>query len=452
MRAPVRSVVTLPRHSVRWVLAHGVIRAINAREARRGNPIARLMTDPASRAEPWSTYAGVREQGPVLGEGAFRVTASHAVAADILRSDAFGVPAANAHFPEPMHSIFLATLSEYDVGPVDPPSLLALDAPDHTRLRRLVARHFTARRVTQMEEAVTATARALVDELVSTSSTTRDASTPGTVDLVEQFSARLPVSVISSLLGVPDHRRDEVLAWGNEGAKQLDGGLGFREFLGTTRAVTDMHRAMDEHIADLRANPGDDLLSSVIRSADALPEAERPTAVELRMIALLVLGAGFETTVNLISNAVGRFSEHPDQLARCLEDPTLWDGAVEEVLRHDSPVQLTGRTAVRDTTVAGIDLPAGTTVLIMLGGANRDPAVFADPDRFDVGRANAGDHLAFSLGAHFCLGAQLARLEARVALRELYTRFPDLHVAGTPVRRETQVLRGFEHLPVSLGA
>ncbi len=437
------TVVTLPRQSVRWVLAHGIIRALNARESRRGNPIARLMTDPAARAEPWSTYAGVREQGAILGEGSFRVTASHAVAAEILRSDAFGVPAANAHFPEPLHSIFLATLSEYDVGPVDPPSLLALDAPDHTRLRRLVARHFTQRRVTQLSDAVTATTTALLDEL--------EGQGGGTVDLVEHFSARLPVAVISKLLGVPDDRRDEVLAWGNEGAKQLDGGLGYREFLGTTRAVTDMHRAMDQHIADLRANPGDDLLSSVISSADALPEAERPTAVELRMIALLVLGAGFETTVNLISNAVARLDENPDERDRCLADPSLWDNAVEEVLRHDSPVQLTGRTAVRDTSVAGIEVPAGTTVLIMLGGANRDPEVFADPDRFDVGRANAHDHLAFSLGAHFCLGAQLARLEARVALRELYARYPDLRVAGTPVRKQTQVLRGYEHLPVELG-
>jgi cytochrome P450 len=441
----VSSVLSLPRQSVRWVLAHGIIRALNAREARRGNAIARLMTDPQVRADPWSTYAGVREQGAILGEGAFRVTASHGVAAEILRSDSFGVPAANAHFPEPLHSIFLATLSDYDVGPVDPPSLLALDAPDHTRLRRLVARHFTQRRVSQLSEAVTATTLGLLDELGTTA-----ARTGGTVDLVEHFSARLPVAVISKLLGVPEERRDEVLAWGNEGAKQLDGGLGYREFLGTTRAVTDMHRAMDEHIADLRAHPGDDLLSSVIRSADALPEDERPTAVELRMIALLVLGAGFETTVNLISNAVGRLDEHPDQRDRCLADPALWDVAVEEVLRHDSPVQLTGRTATRDTTVASIDVPAGTTVLIMLGGANRDPAVFEDPDRFDVGRANAGDHLAFSLGAHFCLGAQLARLEARVALRELYARYPDLRVVGTPVRKQTQVLRGFEHLQVEL--
>jgi cytochrome P450 len=439
-----RTALSLPRHSVRWVLAHGIIRALNAREARRGNPIARLMSDPSARAEPWSTYAGVREQGPVLGEGSFRVTASHAVAAEILRSDAFGVPAANAHFPEPLHSIFTATLSDYDVGPVDPPSLLALDAPDHTRLRRLVARHFTARRVAQMADDVTATTLKLLDELESVAD-------GGPVDLVEHFSARLPVAVISHLLGVPDDRRDEVLAWGNEGAKQLDGGLGYREFLGTTRAVTDMHGAMDQHIADLRANPGDDLLSSVIRSADAQPVEERPTAVELRMIALLVLGAGFETTVNLISNAVGRLDENPDERARCLADPALWDNAVEEVLRHDSPVQLTGRTAVRDTTVAGVDLPAGTTVLILLGGTNRDPEVFADPDRFDVGRGNADDHLAFSLGAHFCLGAQLARLEARVALRELYARFPDLRVTGTPVRKQTQVLRGFEHLPVELG-
>ena len=434
--------LTPARESVRWVLAHGIVRAISRRQARRGNLVSSLMADPAVREDPYPTYERIRAGGALVGEGPFRVTCSHEVASATLRSDAFGVPPANAHFPEPLHSLFVATLHDDDVGPVDPPSLLAIDPPDHTRLRRLVARHFTARRVARMTGDIERTTRRLLDELA-----VRD----GEVDLVEHFAARLPVAVIADLLGVPADDRGQLLEWGNEAAKQLDGGLGYREFRRTARAVTEMHHWLQAHIDRLRAHPGDDLLSAVLRDADAMPAEQQPSATELRMLGLLVLGAGFETTVNLIGNAVALLDRHPDQKQRCSDDPQLWPRAVDEVLRFDAPVQLTGRTAVRPTSVAGVELSAGTTVLVILGAANRDPAVFDDPHTFDVVREGAHEHLSFSLGAHFCLGAQLARLEAAVALRELYARFPGLRVSSTPQRRVTQVLRGYERLPVTLG-
>jgi cytochrome P450 len=440
-RSRAASVLRPPRESVRWVLAHGIIRAINRRQAGRGNLVSRLMVEPAVREDPFPTYEQIRAGGPLAGEGPFRVTCSHEVASAILRSEAFGVPAANAHFPEPLHSLFLATLHDDDVGPVDPPSLLAVDPPDHTRLRRLVARHFTARRVSRMADEIQATTRRLLDELEKQQ---------GEVDLVETFAARLPVAVIADLLGVPADDRGRLLEWGNEAAKQLDGGLGYREFRRTARAVTEMHHWVQAHLDRLRQHPGDDLLSAVLRDVDEMPMDQRPSAAELRMLGLLVLGAGFETTVNLIGNAVTQLDRHPDQRQRCVDDPELWDNAVEEVLRFDAPVQLTGRTAVRPTSMAGVDVPEGTTVLIILGATNRDPAVFADPHTFDVARPGADAHLSFSLGAHFCLGAQLARLETRIALRELYARFPGLRVSGDPVRRATQVLRGYERLPVTL--
>jgi cytochrome P450 len=165
-------------------------------------------------------------------------------------------------------------------------------------------------------------------------------------------------------------------------------------------------------------------------------------------VGLLVLGAGFETTVNLIGNAVRLLDDHPEQLRLLHQDPALWANAVEEVLRYDSPVQLTLRQAYSDAVVDGIDVPEGEAVLTFIGGANRDPAVFADPQRFDVTRADAGRHLAFSSGIHYCLGAGLARLEAAVALRTLYERHPGLRLAGAPERRGTRVLRGYERLPV----
>ncbi len=431
------------RESVRWVLAHGIIRAITRRQARRGDRLARLMVDPALRADPFPLYEAIRADGDLVGEGRFRVTCSHQVASAILRSDTVGMPEANVNFPEPLHSIYLATMREDDVGPVNQPSLLAIDAPDHTRLRRLVARSFTARRVAQMTEQIEETTRALLDEL---------ASGPAEIDLVEQFAARLPLAVIADLLGVPKDDRAHLLDWGNEAAKQLDGGLGYREFRRTAKAVTEMHHWVQAHLERLRDEPGDDLLSALLHSIDSMPPQERPSSSELRMIGLLVLGAGFETTVNLIGNAVALLHDHPEQKQRCQDDPGLWGNAVEEVLRHDAPVQFTGRTALAPTTVAGHRLDPGTTVLIILGAANRDPSVFADPHTFDVSRSEADQHLSFSLGAHFCLGAQLARLETRIALRELYARFPDLRISGVPVRRETQVLRGYERLPVRLRA
>jgi cytochrome P450 len=165
---------------------------------------------------------------------------------------------------------------------------------------------------------------------------------------------------------------------------------------------------------------------------------------------MLLLGAGFETTVNLLGNAVVLLDAHRDQWAELRADPAGWPNAVEEVLRSDSPVQITGRTATADVQIAGRDVVAGTRVTLLLGAANRDPAVFTDPARFDTTRANAREHLAFSAGIHYCLGAGLARLEAVVGLRTLTERFPDLRVAGPPVRRDLQTLRGFERLPVTL--
>ncbi len=437
--------LTPARESVRWVLAHGIIRAASRMQARRGNLVSRLMTQPDLRDDPYPTYERIRAGGVIAGEGAFRVTCSHGVAAAILRSDDFGVPEANVRFPEPLHSVYLSTMRDDDVGPVNAPSLLALDAPDHTRLRRLVARDFTARRVSRMEQEIVTTTRRLLDDLEA-----EVERSGGQVDLVEGFAARLPVTVIADLLGVPADDRGQLLEWGNEAAKQLDGGLGYREFRRTARAVTEMHHWVQAHLDRLREHPGDDLLSALLGNIDRMPPAERPTTAELRMIGLLVLGAGFETTVNLIGNAVALLERHPEQRQQCLDDPELWGNAVEEVLRYDAPVQFTGRTAVRPTQVAGIGLEPGTTVLIVLGAANRDPEVFTDPHTFDVTRPDAGEHLSFSLGAHFCLGAQLARLETRIALRELYARFPDLRVSGPPTRRGTQVLRGYERLPVTL--
>jgi cytochrome P450 len=214
-------------------------------------------------------------------------------------------------------------------------------------------------------------------------------------------------------------------------------------------ALREMHGWLGQHLEQLRRNPGEDLMSKLATATEA---GDTLTDVELRATALLVTGAGFETTVNLIGNGVMALLTNPDQLDVLRDDPSCWGNAADEVLRWDSPVQVTVRHAAEDTEVCGHRVPKGQFVTMMLGGANRDPSVFADPHRFDVRRENARDHLGFSAGIHFCLGASLARLEGAVALRKLFERFPDLALDGQPVRRPLRVLRGYEHLPVRLSA
>jgi len=254
------------------------------------------------------------------------------------------------------------------------------------------------------------------------------------------------VLVIADLLGVPTERREDFLRWGAAAAATLDPGLSLRRYLSAERALRAMHRFLRSHFERMRRDPGEDLVSRLV----SLPEDEALTERELHATVMLLLGAGFETTVNLLGNAVVLLDAHRDQWDALRADPSGWPKAVEEFLRLDSPVQFTGRTARADVVLAGRTVQAGTRVTVLLGAANRDPDVFAEPARLDVGRANARDHLAFSGDIHYCVGAGLARLEAVVGLQALSERFPGLRVAGSPVRRELQTLRGFEELPVVL--
>jgi cytochrome P450 len=326
---------------------------------------------------------------------------------------------------------------------MDPPSLLAVDPPAHGRYRRLVSREFTARSVTALETRIAEIAEGLLDEVA--------ARGDSHFDVVETYASRLPVVVIADLLGVPERWQADILAWGNDAAMLLEPLLGWRNYRTAEKAVRRLNVWFDQHIENLRREPGSDLLS---RLATQRPlegqDEERLDQHELRALGLLVLGAGFETTVNLIGNGVVQLDRRRDQLVVLRERPELWPNAVEEVLRHDSPVQMTLRSAYDDVEVQGQALSKGEPVVVFLGGANRDPAVFADPHVFDVTRENASDHLAFSSGAHYCLGAGLARLEGTVALRTLFERYPDLRVSGPTERRSTRVLRGYEHVPVAV--
>ncbi|MDF3336650.1 cytochrome P450 [Mycolicibacterium septicum] len=428
------------RERIRWMALHGVVRGISAYGMRHGDPQARLIADPAVRADPAPFADEMRRRGPIVRGRALLMTFHHDVATDLLRSDDFRVSRLGGNLPKPLRWVADKT----DTGslhPLLPPSLLAVEPPDHTRYRKLVSSVFTTRAVARLRERVQETANELLDAM----------DDDGVVDIVDRYCAQLPVAVISDILGVPDADRPQILRFGELGAPSLDIGLTWREYQEVNSGIKGFESWLTDHLRQLRRNPGEDLLSQIIQASDAGAAGEPLNDAELRALAGLVLAAGFETTVNLLGNGIRMLLDHPEHLTTLAARPELWPNTVEEILRLDSPVLMSARVALRDTEVAGTPVQAGELVIVHLAGANRDPAMFADPHRFDIERDNAGRHLSFSGGRHFCLGAALARAEGQVGLQTFFDRFPDARAAGEGSRRETRILRGWSTLPIALG-
>jgi cytochrome P450 len=426
------------RQRVQWLALHGVVRGFSRLLARRGDPQGRLIADPAVRENPVPFTEELRAQGRIVKCRAVYITVDHEIAHNLLRSDDFQVLAMGSNMPKPLQWAIDRTRPDL-LHPLQPPSLLSVEPPDHTRYRKLVSSVFTTRAVAALRDRVQDTANALLDEL---------AESGGTVDVVDEYCSRLPVSVISDILGVPDEARPMILEFGEMGAAGLDIGLTWRQYRQVYRGIEGFNAWLYSHIQRLRGDPGEDLMSQLIQAAD---EAGRLDDRELMATAGLVLAAGFETTVNLLGNGIRMLLDTPEHLETLAVRPELWPNAVEEVLRLDPPVQLTARIANTDTDIAGTRVRRNEGVILYLAGANRDPKVFSDPHRFDIARENAGKHLSFSGGRHFCLGAALARAEGEVGLRTFFERFPDARLAGDGRRRDTRVLRGWSTLPIALG-
>jgi len=431
------AIVDVAKPAVRWGVTHGVTRAALRLAARRGDPQARLFV--AAAAAPTKELHGlfdeIRAAGPVVRGTFSYLTASHATVREALTSNDFrsGIGQAPGLLGR------LAEWSSVDfIHPIAPPSLLVTEPPDHTRYRKLVTRVFTVRAVENLRARTEQIAHELLDSLDPTSQ----------VDLAATYCSLLPVTVIAEVLGVPPEQRQKVLTLGAAAAPSLDMGLPWRQFRTVESALAAFDTWLGEHLAHLRAQPGDNLLSQLVAARE---DGVGLTDRELRATAGLVLAAGFETTVNLLGNGIALLHDNPEQLEAMRADPGGWPNAVDEVLRVDPPVLLTGRTCVRDTEVAGTPVPKGALITTILAGANHDPSVFPDPRRFDVGRANAREHISFSAGRHYCLGAALARMEGEVGLRVLFDRHPNLRLTAGAAYRDTRILRGYEHLPARLG-
>jgi cytochrome P450 len=389
------------------------------------------LADPAVLADPYPALAAMRESGPVhrvdmrMGLPVWMVTRYDDVLAALSDPRLSNDPHHASALTEAMRGDFLSR------------SMIGTDPPEHRRLRRLVSKAFTARRVEGLRPRVQEITDALLDRI----------SPRGSADLVAEFALPLPVTVIGELLGVPEADRDRFRTWTDE---MLDRPFDYRSDMARVTASRErMHGYLGEMVAAKRAHPADDLLTDLVEATD---EGERLNTQELLAMAFLLLIAGYVTTVSLIGNGTLALLRHPDQLDRLRADPSLVPQAVEELLRFDGPVNpgLT-RYALEDLEIGGVRIPRGEMVLLAIAAADRDPDRFPAPDQIDVGSADPG-HLAFGHGVHYCLGAPLARLEGQVAFAALLARLPDLALAAQPEQLRWTgggILRGLRELPLT---
>ncbi len=404
--------------------------ADTARADRLGFPaeLAEL-TDPENREEPYRLLGGLRDRSPYRPLDGLVVVGRHAHCSALLRD-----PAMSARRDT-------AALSPTPRGPRTR-NFLHLDAPEHTRYRRLVTGAFTRRKVGALEPRI----REITLELL------REAAAADTFDVIDQLAYPLPLRVICELLGVPFEDRRLLQDWSGKLSEALDPPLGpaaGREVrTAAARARAAFVAYFRELIEQRRSRPREDLISHLIQVEE---HGERLDDNDILATCVLLLNAGHETTVNLIGNAVLALLRHPGQFDRLRADPTMAAATVEEVLRYDAPVQMTTRVARAHGQIGDTSYGPGDTVLMLLGAANRDPDVYPEPDRFDIGRVPAAGHLSFSAGPHFCLGAGLARLEVGIALTLFSTLVvrPRLRAGGVTYKPHLN-LRGPARLLVDL--
>ena len=382
------------------------------------------LTTLTGREDPYPAYGRLREIAPLVraDDGAL-VATTYADCATVVRDGRFG------HMPREMLGfIGLADWAEHPALRLLFTSILTLNPPDHTRLRRLVSSAFTARRVQALRPAVEGLVGDLLDDL------------DGDTDFVRAFAFPLPVNVIGELLGVPPADRAQFQTLVGDWSQVLEN-LSPEVLAKADPAAATIRDYLAGLAAERRRAPAADLLSALVAAEE---QGDRLTEDELLTMAALLFAVGFETTTNLLSNGLVALLRNPAEIPALHADPAT---AVEELLRYDTPVQLVSRVVYEDVELGGVTVDAGERLVAYLGAGNRDPQRFAEPDRLDLGRTDNAP-LSFGGGIHYCLGAPLARLEAQVAFPALLRRFPALSLAGDPVRRDSLTIRGYTAMPV----
>jgi pimeloyl-[acyl-carrier protein] synthase len=387
---------------------------------------------PEFHANPYPSYRRLREEDPVHASPlGIWVLTRYEDAVMVLRDARFG--------REGIAELQEARLGAARSRPKNSRDMLFRDPPDHTRLRSLVSRAFTPRVVEEMRPHIQEIVDGLLDRVEGS----------GGMDVIEDLAYPLPVRVICEMLGVPTSDQEVFRQWSADIARSLDAAL-FPADSGVGTRGQEASDALKEYFRSLiavrRKHPQPDLLSGLIAAEE---QGDKLTEAELLSTCVLILIAGHETTVNLIGNGLLALLGNPDQLRALANDPALIQTGVEELLRYDGPVQRTSRMTMTDVDIGGKKIAKDSVVVAAIGAANRDPAVFADPERLDVARKD-NRHIAFGFGIHFCLGASLARIEGQVAIGTLLRRMPALKlVSDIPEWRESSVLRGLKTLPIT---
>ena len=395
---------------------------------------------PTFKKDPFTTFAHMRANAPIYANVApngittWYVTRYDDVLTVLRDNDNFVKDVRNSMLPEERPSSTRHKSIQQHINE----NMLFSDPPDHTRLRALVTKAFTPRRVEQMKGRVQIIADGLLDEVADA----------GEMDVIVDFALPLPVIVICEMLGIPQADQDMVASWSQSIISPGSRGLGYRERKRKMRAFIEY---LGEMFVKRQHEPEDDLITALVQAEDA---GERLNEAELSSMVALLLVTGHETTVNLIGNGALALLQNPAQLQLVMENEGLMDTAVEELLRFDGPVETSTTRWVRhDCEFMGQQLKRGDIMRVSLASANRDQAHFENSDQLDVTRQN-NKHLAFGHGIHYCLGAPLARLEGKIALRTLFTRFPSLALKATPEQlqwRSGVLFRGLETFPVKLG-
>ncbi len=396
------------------------------------------MFDPHFRANPFDFYGALRETGGVhrVYFPAFSdvwLVTRYADARAVLTDPRLSKEPANVSAS--LREAIVAGEGEDNLPLMS--SMLNSDPPDHTRLRRLVVKAFTPRRVQELRPRVQEIADELLDRVAGT----------GRADLIDDFAFPLPITVICELLGIPVADRDAFREWSTllTSADEDERPL-------VEPAFANLHGYLSDFVGRMRREPDAGLISALVSAADGVDGLDDEEVVTM---ALLLLVAGHETTVNLVGNGVIALLTHPDQLAALRADESLLAPAIEEFIRYNGPVETaTWRYTMEPVVVGGVEIPAGEPVLVVLASANRDPERFAGADRLDIKRGD-NPHVGFGHGIHHCLGAPLARLEGQVAISTLLRRFPDLALTVSPGDLQWRpgiIMRGVRHLPVSFSA
>ena len=393
------------------------------------------LLDPAVLADPYPLYARLREEDPVHWDPFLHcwVVTRYADVHHVLHS----FSADRTPSPEQMRALGLAHIEP--IAAVMVKQMLFLDAPDHTRLRKLCSQAFTPRRVELLEEKVAAIAEALVDKVIAS----------GSMDVIGDFAAPFPAIVTAHLLGVPEEDHAQLKAWSADFAEMLGNFQHNPERVGQVlKSVADMTAYFRSAIREEKRKLGDGMIRSLV---EAESDGARLSEEEVIANTIVTMVGGQETTTNLIGSGLLTLLRQPDRLAELRDRPEIAETAIEELLRYESPSQHTGRICREDTLMGGKVIKKGAAVMAVMAAGNRDPERFPDPDRLDLERED-NRHLAFGWAAHFCFGAPLARMEGRIAYRTLLGRLPGLALASEKLEwRENLGLRGLKALPVTFG-